>query len=312
MTASSLAIFTKAAQMLVEANTIQKAKDLKDLALTAADFAKRKGMGEEAVNYARSYAFEAERKMGEMLIETERAPGKRTDLVTTGDQVEKPTLKDLGLTKKESSKAQKLAAIPVETFEKVVSGEKSRTAALNEIRQEERRDLAVTIPEGQYAVILADPPWQYSNSGFNQSAESQYPTMPVDEICNMKDIVNGFSTPETVLFMWATNPLLPDAFKVMAEWGFEYKTNIAWIKDKGRGKGWFLKSKHELILIGSRNNTPHPKERPDSCFEALRGTIHSKKPKIIYEIISSMYDGNKIEMFCRNPRDGWAAHGNEI
>jgi ATP/maltotriose-dependent transcriptional regulator MalT len=61
--------------MLAEADTIQKAKELKNLALTAADWAKRKGMGEEAIQYARSYALEAERKLGKMLKQTERADG---------------------------------------------------------------------------------------------------------------------------------------------------------------------------------------------------------------------------------------------
>lgn len=49
-------------------------------------------------------------------------------------------------------------------------------------RNDELRVRAVSLPTGKYAVILADPPWQYSNSGFNESAESQYPTMPTDKI----------------------------------------------------------------------------------------------------------------------------------
>ena len=36
---NSLVIFTRAAHMLAEANTIQKAKELKNLAMTAADWA---------------------------------------------------------------------------------------------------------------------------------------------------------------------------------------------------------------------------------------------------------------------------------
>ena len=75
MEQNSLVIFEKAALMLSEANTIQQTKELKSLFLTAADWAKRKGMGDEAIKYAKSYALEAERKMGEMLRETERAKG---------------------------------------------------------------------------------------------------------------------------------------------------------------------------------------------------------------------------------------------
>ena len=179
-------------------------------------------------------------------------------------------------------------------------------------RNEELRRKAISAPSGKYAVILADPPWQYSNSGFSESAESQYPTMPTDEICKMADMVRESSTPETALFLWATNPLLPDALKVMESWGFTYKTNMAWIKDKGRGKGWFLVSRHELLLIGTRSDTPHPNVRPESCFEADRGPVHSRKPAIAYEIIESMYDGAKLEMFSRSKRSGWEAYGNEL
>ena len=166
------------------------------------------------------------------------------------------------------------------------------------------------IPDGKYQVIYADPPWQYENSGFNESAESQYPTMPVEDICNLP--IGGMAENTSVLFLWATNPLLLKALKVMKSWGFEYKTNIAWVKDRGRGKGWFLKSKHELLLIGVRSETPQPAERPDSAQEFERGHVHSRKPQEFYELIERMYpEGKKIELFSRLERDGWTGWGNE-
>jgi hypothetical protein len=64
-------------------------------------------MGEEAVQYARGYALEAERKMGELLAETPRAKppsgkgqkktDRRSPMVTDGA----PTLAELGITKRE-------------------------------------------------------------------------------------------------------------------------------------------------------------------------------------------------------------------
>jgi len=135
--------------------------------------------------------------------------------------------------------------------------------------------------------------------------------MPTVDICQME--IAQLCTPETVLFLWATNPLLPDAMLVLDAWGFEYKTNMAWVKDRGRGKGWYLKSKHELLLIGTRPNTPHPRQRPDSCFEADRGSVHSRKPEMVYDIIESMYGGPYVELFARESgRDGWRAWGNEV
>lgn len=260
----------------------------------------------------------AEARLGELL---KGIPKPKFDAVINGSLRGTTETLPVGINKKMSHQAQTIASNPDKVqaaIEKAIQEEKIPTPDFvyklikMEERKEERKSLVASIPQGKYAVILADPPWQYSNSGFDESAESQYPTMPTEEICRMAEMVDGWATPETVLFLWATNPLLPDALRVMEAWGFSYKTNMAWIKDRGRGKGWFLKSRHELLLIGVRENTPHPKERPDSCFEADRGAVHSRKPAVVYDIIELMYDGAKLEMFCRIPHEGWAAHGNEL
>jgi len=202
----------------------------------------------------------------------------------------------------------------VEVAKSITDGAVSIADAFKNINKEKRERMheekrTRELPTGKYAVIYADPPWQYDNSGFNEAADNQYPTMPLDEICELP--ITDLADETTVLFLWATNPLLPEALKVLAAWGFEYKTNIAWIKDAGRGKGWYLKSKHELLLIGVKSETPHPIERPDSCFEADRGSVHSRKPEKAYEIIESMYPGSKIELFSRVARNGWDSWGNE-
>ena len=140
MSENSLVIFAKASQMLAEANTIQKAKELKNLALTAKDWAKRKGMGVEAVKLANSYAIEAERKMGQMLKETERAPAGRPKLIgTTVVPInEYPTLKELGLTKKDSARAQKLADLDEEIVEEIKENKKSIAKAIKQKDKEEK------------------------------------------------------------------------------------------------------------------------------------------------------------------------------
>ena len=128
-TNTSLALMSRASQMLAEATTIQKAKELKDLALTAQDWARRKGMGEEAIQHCRSYALMAERRMGEMLAATPRAKnrpgpgrGKAGDRALPALRESPPTLADIGVSKKESSQAQKLAALPEPEFQEVLAG----------------------------------------------------------------------------------------------------------------------------------------------------------------------------------------------
>lgn len=217
----------------------------------------------------------------------------------------------IATTEKAEQQAVKFAAsLPADFSGSLVTVAEAKHQMQTQRRQEmveEKR--AQPWPAGSYQVVYADPPWRYDNSGFDEAAEGQYPTMDVLDICLLP--ISSLVTDSSVLFLWATNPLLPEAMQVLAAWGFSYKTNMAWVKDRGRGKGWFLKSKHELLLIGTRSQTMHPKELPDSCFEAARGPVHSRKPEIAYEIIERMYDGPRIELFARQRREGWDVWGNE-
>ena len=261
-----------------------------------------------------NYLLDVEVVFGKLLDELPPKRGKGSSSQGTS----LPSL-PANITKKESHQAQTLARHPavvemVKT-QAVVRGElPTAKEVYREIKKQERLEMhhakhVQPFPQGKYAVILADPPWKYDNSGFNEAAEGQYPTMSLEEICQLP--VPDLTTKSTILFLWAVNPLLPEAMQVLKAWGFTYKTNMAWIKDRARGKGWFLKAKHELILIGVRGDTPHPLERPDSCFEADRGPMHSRKPIESYKIIETMYSGPKVELFARFNRPGWDSWGNE-
>jgi|GEM_PF-2828669 hypothetical protein len=145
---NSLTIFSRGSQMLAEANTIQKARDLKDLALTAADWARRVGAGEAAITLAKAYAFEAEHRMGEMLKETERANVSRDKKkAESKDTTPPPTLAEIGISKDESARAQKVAALPDETFEELKQGKITINKALknSDISINRKKD-AVKIP----------------------------------------------------------------------------------------------------------------------------------------------------------------------
>jgi hypothetical protein len=190
---NSLIIFTQAAQMLVEANTIQKAHEFMNLSLTAADWAKRKGMGEEAIQYAKNYAFDAERKMGGKLLETERAVGtdKAGRPSLDGDRMlpsnAPPTLAELGLTKRESSEAQIMASIPDEIFENLKIGKTSLTKIRRNKIKEQIKQTPVW-PSGKYRVIYADPPWKYGNT-------MPDPTIPKGFKEHTEPTIKGFFLP---------------------------------------------------------------------------------------------------------------------
>ena len=143
---NSIVLMSRAATMLAEATSVQKAKELKDLALTAKDWAKRKKLGNEVIANANYYALMAERRLGELLKATERrgrehdkgGGSKGTRRVPLPDAP--PTLSDLGISKKESAKAQEIAELPQEEFEVMMSGKKTRKAAIKDSKRKRRRE----------------------------------------------------------------------------------------------------------------------------------------------------------------------------
>ena len=306
----------RARTALAEAKTIGETKKVMDMAHAAQIYARRQQLGEEAMAYALAIKIEALRKLGEILQVTPRHAGG--DPVPERNRVGQPsTLRDLGVSKKLSMVAQQLAAMPDEQFEQVREGVQTVSEALRNLKHQSRKTSREAIawkkvsdPKGQYDLILCDPPWQYdfSETG-NREIENQYPTMTVEELENLKIPLSD----DCVLFLWATAPKLREAISMIDAWGFQYKTHAIWDKTK-IGMGYWFRGQHELLLVATRGNVspPEQSDRVSSIFTEAR-TRHSAKPSCVYEWIESAFPNlTKCEMFCRAPRAGWAAWGNEV
>jgi N6-adenosine-specific RNA methylase IME4 len=240
--------------------------------------------------------------------------------------VEKPTLADAGINKNLAKEGRKLGALSEREFEKAVTTARDavssviKTALRNDDKKERRdereRELAVKItalPDKQYGVILADPPWRFTSysaeTGMDRAADNHYPTMDVAAIAALKVPAAA----DCVLFLWATVPMLPQALDVLRSWGFEYKSHFTWVKDKA-GTGFWNKNKHELLLIGTRGSIPAPApgEQYESAITAPRGA-HSAKPFAFHEMIETMFPTlPRIELFAREAFAGWDSWGNEV
>ncbi len=169
------------------------------------------------------------------------------------------------------------------------------------------RELLVT---GPYHIIVADPPWEYDFSATeSREIENQYPTATVDTICgHTPNAADGCA-----LFLWVTAPKLVEGLQVMLAWGFTYKTCAVWDKEK-MGMGYWFRSQHELILVGTKGQISPPADflRIASVIRAPRG-VHSQKPDALCDYLDAAYPGKaKLEMYSRGQRDGWAAWGNQV
>jgi len=175
--------------------------------------------------------------------------------------------------------------------------------------------------KGQFATILADPPWQFMNRTGKMAPEHKrllrYSTMELEEILELP--VPALAAARCHLYLWVPNALLAEGLQAMRRWGFTYKTNIVWHKIRkdggpdGRGVGFYFRNVTELILFGVRGSMPTlaPGRRQVNLVPT-RKREHSRKPEEIYNLIERCSPGPYLELFARYLRPGWAQWGSEV
>jgi N6-adenosine-specific RNA methylase IME4 len=173
----------------------------------------------------------------------------------------------------------------------------------------------------KFRTILADPPWQFQNRTGKVAPEhrrlSRYSTMSFDEICALP--VEGIAAETAHLYLWVPNALLPEGLRVMAAWGFGYKSNLVWHKVRkdggsdGRGVGFYFRNVTEMILFGVRGKNARTLAPGRSQVNMIqtRKREHSRKPDEQYELIEACSDGPYLELFARGERKGWVSWGNQ-
>lgn len=335
-----LAQLSQATLMLAECKTIDEAMYYRNIAEAARHHAKVSGLGVEASNHATELKLRSERLMGKMLKSAEKNKGTQCQLNgrdSSGGTIQgtarndTPTLADLGVSKKQSSIWQSIAAIPEPVFEQHVAETKARKTELTsasvltivkDIQQEESREkktkTAQNLPPKIFNVIYADPPWKYNNTGVHGAAQHHYETMDTEKLKTLLIDIEMKVAKDAVLFLWVTNPLLLDAVAVVEAWGFEYKTNMVWAKTELQkpGGGFYVRGRHELLFICTRGNfTPldiHIAPPIGSIIEAPVRE-HSRKPESVYGIIEALYPKcNYVELFARYRRNNWDSWGNQV
>lgn len=215
------------------------------------------------------------------------------------------------------SVAAKIAELPAEQQDRIIAEPRPDQAIKKVAREEKEQALAAKTIEQSlqadkvYGVIYIDPPWKFetfSENGMDRSADNHYPTMSIQ---SLSELVMPAGK-DCIMFMWATVPMLPEAIDLLTDWGFTYKSHIAWVKDR-IGTGYWTRNKHELLLIATKGNVPAPAMgmQPPSVIELPLGR-HSEKPEFFADMIMSLYPTTpKIEIFARVGRVGWDSMGNE-
>jgi len=177
----------------------------------------------------------------------------------------------------------------------------------------------LNFPDKKYQIILADPPYEYSNSGSTKNsrgnAKQFYKTIPINEIKKLP--VEKLADDNCWLFLWTTYPQLPNGIDILRAWGFNYKTvAFTWIKKTSElkdfvGMGYYTRANPEIVLLGLKGKVkPINKTVRNIVYSQLRE--HSRKPDIIRDkIIQLCGDLPRIELFARTKVHGWDVWGND-
>jgi N6-adenosine-specific RNA methylase IME4 len=335
--ARELVLMAKSERMLAEATTIDEIKDIRDKAELARAYAKKIGLSQEIIVHAGAIKVKAEQKLGKLLGSINLAKGSLGNQYTgkrldrSHDATGPIRLQDLGITKSESSRVQTIASLPAPVFNKFVqqaidSGQEPTTAGL--LRLAKRQKVSETIvcnadvpgfvssleeltAEGRkFSTLYIDPPWPYDNQATRAATNGHYPTLPLEKIA--AEPVKQLAADKCHLHLWTTNGFLPAALSLIAQWGFEFKSMLVWVKPQ-MGIGNYWRCSHEMLLLGTKGNMPFCDHSLRSWFEADR-TEHSAKPEIVRGFIEKASPGQYLEMYGRRlpPNDQWTVYGNQL
>jgi N6-adenosine-specific RNA methylase IME4 len=337
-----LVLYDNACRALAEARSVDEVKHIRNSAIAMRAYA-RQAKNKDLEADAWEIRKRATRKLGEMMEVQPKAKGGEhggkaaLDGARAAPSNPTPTLAEAGIDKHLAKEARGAAAMSVEDFETLVADGRAEArksaerAVESKINRKEKhqgiaaRAIAVEAPLGPFPLIYADPPWKWSHfgepdqeneKGKGRTPDQHYPTLTHADICNFRvgdKLVREIAFKDAALLLWCTSANILLAMEAMTAWGFEYKAQAVWVKDKP-GMGLVFRNRHEVLLYGTCGAMPGPQYQPPSVFMFPRGK-HSAKPPEIRKEIERMYpdfgEAQRLELFARGNVEGWTTYGYE-
>ncbi len=314
-----LATLDRAYLAIEKAQSLDELKEIRDQAEAARHYVKAAKLTTAMANRCAEIRIRAERKAGEMIKASGIKPGNPQ--LSQGETI---GLADMGITRNQSSRWQKIANIPEEIIEQYFGSPENEEREITAVglaqfaaRQNKPDGVDEPIPprDGNYRCIVIDPPWDIKKiereERPNQGVTLDYPTMSLEEIADESLVpVRTHADDDCHLYLWVTHKYLPAGLDLMEQWGFRYQCMMTWRKNVGITPfSWMYDTEH--VLFGRKGNLPLTQLGLRLSFDApVQG--HSVKPEVFYERVRAASPGPRIDMFARTEREGFEVWGNEV
>ena len=211
-------------------------------------------------------------------------------------------------------RAEEEAALTDASIEAWREGEyKSPTSARLGIGRESLKRNPPPLPDGKYRTVVIDPPWPIQRlvRGDERPTQTEfgYPTMSVDEICDMA--IGKVLADDAYVFLWTTEKYLPAAFGVLETWKLKYRFTMAWDKIGGTQPWGMPMFNLEFVVVGAKGNPTFVDFTNFKVgFTAPRGG-DSEKPDAFYDLLRRVTARPRLDMFNRRAIDGFVGWGDE-
>ncbi|MHB0958738.1 MAG: methyltransferase-A70 family protein [Pirellulaceae bacterium] len=316
-----LVLLTKAQQVLAQASSLDEVKQFRDKAAAVRAYAQKARLGKHLLMDAAALRIRAERRLGQMLKETnlaDSAPGNQYTDAANRTPTAAVLLKELGITKNESARSQRIAEIADEHFEQYLAvcaqTEREPTFAglLRLLRPHQgppaqlhcQERNSETLPDGtelsiigsDYTTVLSIPPWP-------GLVEPGTPALTTDILCNLP-VVQSFAQ-QAHLYVWTNSRYLLDALDVMDAWGFAYHTSFVVVHDQAvPGSPWG--NTHHFLLAGVRGDLRFRKNA-DRSWLACPSPVGGRVPNDITALIEAASPGPYLLLFANQDMlgDDW-------
>ncbi len=283
-------------------------KAIRDQAQAILHYSKQREYSLDVQQDAAEIKLRAERRLGELLPHGKRGTKFHDEICTPVQRhryhriasLDKPTFE--GHIRQARASKREITTAGAIKLAKVIKVKKREASAGPETVD----DLDKLIKSGRkFGTIYADPPWQYSNQATRSATNGEYGTMPVDEIAALP--IGELAADVCHLHLWTTNAFLFETQKIFEAWGFEYKSAFVWVKPQ-MGIGNYWRVSHEFLLLGIKGRAPF-QDHGLMSWASLDRIGHSVKPEAIRRMVEKAGVGPRLELFGRQPLDGWTVWG---